>query len=127
MAVFQGARLRGVALPAEPRVRPRARAAVSVPTVAKPRSSSGVRPTRIIIAVILVSTMVALAYLTQTLGSNATSGEISRLTATGNTLRDDIRTLTLAVEVRTDPGDVAKRARALGLKPLDDPVVLPAP
>ncbi len=80
----------------------------------------------ILIAAILVTTMVGLAYLTQTLGSNATSDEISRLTAEGNDLRNVITKHDDAVDFYTDPGRVAKRAGELGLKPLDELVVLKA-
>lgn len=126
MAVFQGARLRNVTLPAQPAVRARTRR-ISARPLAPARPASGVRPMGVLIATILVVTMVALAYLTQTLGSNATSGEISKLTAAINQSQGLIGAQALAVDYSIDPGRVAKRAADLRLKPLGDPVVLPAP
>lgn len=75
---------------------------------------------------ILVATMIGLAYLTQTLGTNATSEEINDLRASGNTARQLISQQTLWVEVRTDSQDVAKRAGELRLRSLGDPTVLRA-
>lgn len=80
----------------------------------------------VLMAVILVATMVGLVYLTQTLGTNATSSEISNLTDKSNDLRDLVNSHTYAVEVGTDPEKVAKAARKLGLERLGDPVILPA-
>lgn len=81
----------------------------------------------ILMAGILVATMVGLAYLTQTLGSNATTAEISSLTNKSNDLRAQLSLQEYNVELATDPSDIAKRARELGLKPLGDTLVLTAP
>ena len=123
MAVFQGARPRNVALPAEPAVRTRR----ASPPAASTRSASGVRPMGLLMAAILATTMLGLVYLTQTLGSNATSSEIGTLAGNANKLRNSLGRQDLLVLVNTDPVDLAKRARDLKLKPLDATVVLPAP
>jgi hypothetical protein len=81
----------------------------------------------LLIAAILATTMLGLVYLTQTLGTNATTSEISDLAAKGNELRGFLRTQDWAVSVNTDPQDVAKRARDLKLKSLGEPRVLRAP
>jgi hypothetical protein len=121
MAVFQGARIRNVSMPADPA----ARRVKSVPTAA--RSRSGARPMGLIIAAILATTMLGLVYLTQTLGSNAATSEITQLAAEGNKLRGVWRTQSLYVGLELDATNVAKRARALKLKQLGDPVVLRVP
>jgi hypothetical protein len=81
----------------------------------------------ILIAGILVATMVGLAYLTQTLGSNTTSAQIGDLTSKSNNLADQLRLQKSNVELATDASAIAKRARELGLKPLGEPLVLSVP
>ena len=78
-------------------------------------------------AAILGATMLGLVYLTQTLGSNAATADISAAAAKGNELRGALRNQGLTVEIYTDPAEITKRARKLGLKPLGDAVVFPAP
>jgi hypothetical protein len=76
-------------------------------------------------AAIVAATMLGLVYLTQTLGSNATSSEIRSLTATSEKLAAKLRNQAFSVGVYTDPDEIIKRAEAQGLKPLDlDAVVV---
>jgi hypothetical protein len=123
MAVFQGARLRGGALPGnEVAVRPRS----SAPPAAW--STPRVRPVGLLIALILGSTMLGLVYLTQTLGSNVTVAELDKLAADANKLNNSLKTQALTVELYLKPRDIATRARAQQLRPLrEDVLVLPAP
>jgi hypothetical protein len=81
----------------------------------------------LLIAAILATTMLGMVYLTQTLGSNATSSEISGLASDTNGLRADLRNQSLSVGMKMDAEKVTKRARALKLQPLGDTVVLPTP
>jgi hypothetical protein len=137
MAIFQGVRLRGITLPGESPVRARARArghgvadprraaeARPSPDAARP---AGVRPVGILIAMILVATMVGLAYLSQTLGTNATTEEISSLTGRANMARQVLSRQALVVEFAIDPQKVATEAGKLRLRSLGDPVVFRAP
>jgi hypothetical protein len=78
-------------------------------------------------AAIVAATMLGLVYLTQTLGSNATSSEIRGLAADGDNVARQINNLALSVELDSDPEEIIKRATALGLKRLDVPVVLTVP
>jgi hypothetical protein len=80
----------------------------------------------LLIAAILATTMLGLVYLTQTLGSNATTSEISTLAGDASSLRRVLGNHELAVAISTDPQEVAKRARGLKLKQLGQTVVLPA-
>ena len=122
MAVFQGARLRAVALPERGFERP-ARG-VAVPVVgALPRP----RPAGLLLAAILAGTMVGMVYLTQTLASNATSSEISDLADRRGEIARQLRNQALAIETWADEGEVSRKARQLGLRPLGDVIVLPAP
>jgi len=81
----------------------------------------------LLMAAIIAATMLGLVYLTQTLGSNATSSEISDLAASSTDLDRQLRNLSVNVEAHADPHVVTKRARKLGLRNLRDAVVLPAP
>jgi hypothetical protein len=78
-------------------------------------------------AAIVAATMLGLVYLTQTLGSNATSSEIRSLAADGDDVARHINNHALSVQVNSDPEEIIKRATALGLKRLDVPVVLTVP
>jgi hypothetical protein len=80
----------------------------------------------LLIAAILATTMLGLVYLTQTLGSNATTSEISILAGDASALRRALGNQELAVAISTDPQVVARRARGLKLKQLGKTVVLPA-
>ena len=121
MAVFGGTRLRpGVLATADTAVvRPAAPASV--------RSSPRVRPMGLLMAGIMAATMLGLVYLTQTLGSNATSSEIRALDAQRLELADDLRRQAVLVGSYTDPERVTKAAKALKLRKLGDALVLPAP
>ena len=121
MAVYQGARLRTVALPAGDAER-HARI-----TQAPVRSTPRIRPAGLLMAAILTATMLGLVYLTQTLASNATSLEIQSLAGEAQTLRRQLLNQQSAVELGVDPDRIADEAKRIGLVRLDDIVVLPAP
>lgn len=121
MAVFQGARLRTVALPE--RGFERAGRGTARPVVrALPRP----RPAGVLLAGILAATMLGLVYLTQTLASNATSSEISDLADRREEIGRQLRNQALAIETWADEAEVSRKARELGLRQLGDVVVLPA-
>lgn len=121
MAVFQGARVRTVALPTH---EPARTARVAVPAGARPRSP--VRPMGLVMALIVTTTMLGLVYLTQTLGSNATSSEIRGYAAEEAQLNEQIRNRGALIEIETDAAEVIKRAKGLKLKKLGKAVVLDA-
>ena len=122
MAVFGGARLRAIALPATP-----ADAAARRTAYRAARTASRLRPTGLLMAFIVAATMLGLVYLTQTLGSNATSSEIHDLAAQREELGRQLRNLAVAVETYADPEELGRLARRRGLVALDDVIVLPAP
>ena len=122
MAVFQGARLRAVAIP-DRGIAARARGVPRPVASALPR----LRPTGLLMAVILAATMLGLVYLTQTLASNATSSEIGDLADRREEVARQLRNQALAIETWADPADVGRKARELGLRPLGDVLVLAAP
>jgi hypothetical protein len=76
---------------------------------------------------ILAGTMLGLVYLTQTLGSNATTARIATLEAEQADLLRRLGNQRLAVEFAADPIEVGRRAKALGLRRLGDTVTLSAP
>jgi hypothetical protein len=122
MAVIQGTRLRSSALPAAEPIASRRRGGV-----ATPRVGTGVHPTGLVMAGILVATMLGLAYLTQTLGSDATSTQLKRLEAQERALARD-RAWQMAEMIRvTGEDQVAEWAEAAGLSKRDAVVVLEAP
>jgi hypothetical protein len=125
MAVYQGARLRTESLPAR-------EVAGRHPRAAAPRSSgaaSRMRPMGLLMAVIVATTVLGLVYLTQTLGSSATSTEIWRLERQAGDLYKDTRTLQIGVMRAAEPDAIISKAKkkTFNLKRLDDLVVLPAP
>jgi len=122
MAIFGGARTRAVALSAPDSVR-------SARTIARgpARHAPRIRPTGLLMAAIMAATMLGLVYLTQTLGSNATSSEIRDLAAQREELGQRLRNQAMAVETFADPEEIGLKARKLGLRKLGDPVVLAAP
>jgi len=81
----------------------------------------------LLMAGIITATMLGLVYLTQTLGSNATSSEIRYLEAQRLELADDLRRQAVLVESFTDPDVVTKAARKAKLRNLGGTLVLPAP
>jgi len=122
MAVFQGARLRAVGLPATDAER-HARILTQAPV----RSAHRIRPAGLLMAAILTATMVGLVYLTQTLASNATSLEIRSLAGESQDLRRQLLNQRSAIQLGADPDRIADKAKRLGLVSLDDELVLPAP
>ena len=123
MAVFPGARLRTIELPARGGSRPAARVIPLSPV----RSSPRVRPTGLLMAAILTATMLGLVYLTQTLGSNATSHEIRALGSESQRLQAQLLNQKAKVELEANSDSVARKARQFGLTRLGDPIVLRAP
>ena len=126
MAAFSGARLRTVALPASSTAASTERRARGGAQPLR-RPAVHLRPTGLLVAAILAATMLGLVYLTQTLGSNATSSEITDLTSRREDLGRQLRNLAVAVETNADAEEVGRRARKLGLVELGDVVVLSAP
>lgn len=125
MAVFQGARLRSTTLPA---VDDAARfPRVSAPAPATVRATPRVRPMGLLMAGIVTATMLGLVYLTQTLGSNATTDEIRSLDVQRQELHKTIRRSAVAVQDVTDADVITVAARDQKLKRLGGPLVLPAP
>lgn len=121
MAVLQGARLRTGAMPAARSAPARVAVPAAVP------ASSRVRPIGLFMAAIVIATLVALAYLTQTLGSNATSAEIRDYQAEQVEAKDEIRRQATLVQLKVDTDDIRTEARRLKLKKLSKPIVLEAP
>ncbi len=78
-------------------------------------------------AAIVAATMLGLVYLTQTLGSNATSSEILSLAAESEEIAQDLRNQAYSVQVYSDPEEIIERAGELGLSRLGDSVVLTVP
>lgn len=123
MAVYQGARLRGNPLAASAaRATSAERAAPKVPG-----GQGRVRPTGLLIATIVAATILGLVYLTQTLGSNATTSEVAALEAKQVELRTTITRQALWVMGETEDEAVRARAKPLKLTKLGQPLVLRAP
>lgn len=76
---------------------------------------------------ILTATMLGLVYLTQTLASNATSLEITRLANQSQSLHEQLLRQSTKVQITVNEDAIAREARKLGLQQLDDPIVLKAP
>jgi len=123
MAVFQGTRLRTDALPAAETSARRARAVSPATVSAAPR----VRPMGLLMGAIVAATMLGLVYLTQTLGTNATSYEIFLLEGQHSKLNTDIKRQEWVALEQTQPEVILPKARDLKLKWLGEPIVLPAP
>ncbi len=130
MAVFQGARLRTAALPpARAVARPRA-ATVARPRATRPAAVAAgprARSMGLLLAGILAATMLGLVYLTQTLGTNATTSEIRHLEETRQDLEARLDVQAFGVTSAIDSELILEAARAQGLKSLRDRVVLRAP
>jgi H2-forming N5,N10-methylenetetrahydromethanopterin dehydrogenase-like enzyme len=71
--------------------------------------------------------MLGLAYLTQTLGTNAASSEVSGLQADLKGLDTDLRRQSIHLMNLTESDAVIDRARAQGFRSLGEPLVLRAP
>ena len=123
MAVLQGVRLRTDTLPADGFDARRARAAATT-TVDTP---TRVRPMGLLMAAIVSLTVLGLVYLTQTLGSNATSSEIWLLERDKTKLQTQIARDAILVLEASDGDTVRAEARRLKLKKLGDGIVLSAP
>jgi hypothetical protein len=81
----------------------------------------------VLMAAIVAATMLGLVYLTQTLGSNATSSEIRGLEAQRTELVRDIDRQVIIANDLIEDEVVGRKARQLGLKKLGAAVVLRAP
>lgn len=123
MAVYQGARLRTDALPAAGIPARHVRAAAPASVATAPR----VRPMGLLMAAIVASTILGLVYLTQTLGSSATSEEIYGLQSDRNELIKDTRILQIHVMDAVESDVIVPRAKKQQLKRLDGITVLSAP
>jgi len=120
MAVFQGARLRSTALPARAAERNARRIVV-------PARPGRMRPTSMLMGAILAGTMLGLVYLTQTLGSNATSAQINDLESRRAEVQRRLDNQGVAVGFAADPVEIGPRAKAIGLVKLREPRTLSAP
>lgn len=123
MAVYQGTRVRSMALPAAPAARPRPR----VPASGSVGGTARIRPTGILLAGILAGTMVGMAYLTQTLGSSAIGSEIAELEAKKTDLIKDLNIRAGEVDGLIERDAIEREARALGLRDLGKPLRLKGP
>ena len=121
MAVFQGTRLRTTALPATTPIARRATAPASG------HSGARVSPTGLLLAGILATTMLGLVYLTQTLGSSATSSRISDLETQRAVLTTQLQRQATQVLLGTDSVAMEQRAQELGLRKQGEIIVLKAP
>jgi len=81
----------------------------------------------LVMAAIVAATLLGLVYLTQTLGSNATTSEIGLLEAQRADLHKEVRRHQTLVLRKADEDAIRAQARRLKLKPLDDAIVLTAP
>lgn len=123
MAVYQGTRLRTSTLAAAETPARRVRSARPASVNAVPR----VRPMGLLMAAISAVTMLGLVYLTQTLGTNATTTEISLLQTERNELITDLKRLEIEALDMTQAEVIVPKARQQNLKRLGAPIVLPAP
>ena len=123
MAVFQGGRVRTVALPA----RSLGRSSVRLAAPALHPSAPRIRPTGLLMAAILAATMFGLVYLTQTLDSNATNLEIRTLASESQSLQSRLLNQRSKIETDANPDAVVRAAKQLGLQPLGAAIVLGAP
>jgi hypothetical protein len=81
----------------------------------------------LLMAAIMATTMLGLVYLTQTLGTNATTSEIGTLEAERNGLISEIKRHEAVALDMTQAEVIVPKARKQKLKRLGDPIVLPAP
>lgn len=123
MAIYQGTRVRSMALPAAPAARPRPR----VPASGSVGGTARIRPMGIVLAGILAGTMVGMAYLTQTLGSSATSSEIARLETKKADLIKDLNIRAGEVVGLIERDAIEREARGLGFRDLGKAVRLKGP
>lgn len=81
----------------------------------------------LLLAGIVAATMLGLAYLTQTLGANATTSEIGDMEAARSKIYTQITRDRLEIENWTERDAVVPMASEHKLKDLGSPVVLTAP
>ena len=81
----------------------------------------------LLLAGIVAATMLGLAYLTQTLGANATTSEIGGLDAARSKIHTQITRDRLLIEDWTERDMVVPLAHEAKLKDLGAPVALTAP
>ena len=81
----------------------------------------------LLMAAIVAVTMLGLVYLTQTLGTNATTSEIRGLEAASTELRKEIRRHDILALEMTQADAIVPLAKKQKLKRLGGLVVLPAP
>ena len=86
-----------------------------------------VRPTGLLMAAIVAATMLGLVYLTQTLGSHATTAEIAGLEAERSKLQTQITQGSLIVMEASEEDKVRAEAGKLKLRKLGAPLVLRVP
>jgi hypothetical protein len=127
MAVFQGARLRTTGLRARSAELPARSAQRNARGVLAPARPTRLRATSVLMGVTLAGTMLGLVYLTQTLGANATSAQITELEGLRVDLQRRLDNQGVAVGFAADPTEIGRRAKALGLVQLRDPRTLSAP
>jgi hypothetical protein len=127
MAVFQGTRARSGLGHATPLPARRSRRTAPAPTSGLTRATARVRPTGLLMAAIMAATMLAMVYLTQTLGANATTSEIYQLNDERDALVTEVTRQQADVFNGTEPDAVIHKLRKLKLARLDAPVVLRAP
>jgi hypothetical protein len=118
VAVFQGTRLPASAVPAR-----HAPIAQGRPLL-RGRPAQGIRPAGIVIVVILVGTLIALVYLTQTLRAAATSVEIARLMDERAQLQRELRSQAGDILRWSSRPAVTQWAQHGGLDALGDTLIL---
>jgi hypothetical protein len=119
MAIYQGTRLGSVGFPGAPEAEASSRA-VRPPVAATPR----IRPAVLLVAIILVGTIVGLAYLTQTLGANASNVELGRLASQRDQSQRQLLTQRSMIAARTTDGEIEERATLSGLVDLGDAFIV---
>ena len=80
-----------------------------------------------LMAAIVIGTMLALAYLTQTLGTSATSAEIRALQVQQGEMKQEIVRHATLVLKKVDTDELRTEARRQGLRKLPKAVILKAP
>jgi hypothetical protein len=118
MAVFQGTRLPAASLPVRS-----ATLAHRGPRLVG-RAAGGVRPAGIVMGIILVGTLLALVYLTQTLRAAATNVEITRLMAERSQLHRDLQSQAAEILRWTSRPAVTQWAQHSGLDALGNPLII---
>lgn len=133
MAVYEGARLRTIAIPrAERAPRTARRAGAETPTLARRRTRTAVRAHRrpnrlaLVLGAIVVTFMLAFFFLAQEVRVSATTYDISRLQLEGDRLDSELAELRSDLHRLGREPAIRKLGLDAGLGQLDDAVVLPA-